>query len=180
MLMEYLFKTLCNPDIFRTLVHSQLWYILKSKDIQGPAEYLRWSMLLRTLCNYSKIRRPVYSKLSNFRTTKLLLLLYPVLFIKSMTYCSAIDFFSCSLVYELEGFLVYELQRTPSQISDRILDMVCELNGRKNICIFGNVIMVTKVKEKVQFQKLMLLTPTLTSFYYIMNPDTLGTQTYSE
>ena len=40
--------------------------------------------------------------------------------------------------------------------------------------------MVTKVKEKVQFQKLMLLTPTLTSFYYIMNPDTLGTQTYSE
>ena len=49
-----------------------------------------------------------------FRTTKLLLLLYPVLFIKSMTYSSAIDFFGYSLVYELEGFLVYELQRTPS------------------------------------------------------------------
>ena len=36
-----LFKTLCNPDIFRTLVYSQLWYILKSKHIQDLAEYLR-------------------------------------------------------------------------------------------------------------------------------------------
>ena len=26
-----LFKTLCNPDIFRNLVYSELWYILKSK-----------------------------------------------------------------------------------------------------------------------------------------------------
>ena len=26
-----LFKTLCNPDMFITLVYSQLWYILKSK-----------------------------------------------------------------------------------------------------------------------------------------------------
>ena len=34
--------------------------------------------------------------------------------------------------------------------------------------------MVTKLKEKVQFQKLMWLAPTLTS---IMNPDMLGTQT---
>ena len=25
-------------------------------------------------------------------------------------------------------------------LTDRILDMVCGLNGRKNICIFGNVI----------------------------------------
>ena len=36
-----LFKTLCNPDIFNTLVHSEIWYILKSKPIQNPAEYLR-------------------------------------------------------------------------------------------------------------------------------------------
>ena len=70
--------------------------------------------------------------------------------------------------------------------------MVYNLNGRKNICISGNVItlqiipgndilenndlfkvtstspkkkkkMVTKLKEKVQFQKLMQLTPKLTS-----------------
>ena len=36
-----LFKILCNPDIFRTLVDSELWHILKSKHIQNPAEYLR-------------------------------------------------------------------------------------------------------------------------------------------
>ena len=35
--------------------------------------------------------------------------------------------------------------------------------------------MLTKLKEKVQFQKLMQLPPTLNS---IVNPDILGTQTY--
>ena len=54
-----LFKTLCNPDIFRNLVYSELWYILKSKYIQNPAEYLRWSILLRALCNYSRFRGPI-------------------------------------------------------------------------------------------------------------------------
>ena len=29
-------------------------------------------------------------------------------------------------------------------LTDRILDMVCGLNGRKNICIFGNVIIILK------------------------------------
>ena len=29
-----LFKTLCDPDIFRTLVYSELCHILKSKHIQ--------------------------------------------------------------------------------------------------------------------------------------------------
>ena len=62
-----LFKTLCNPDIFRSLVYSELWYILKSKHIQNPAEYLRWSILLRTLCNYSRFRRPLYSKLPHIQ-----------------------------------------------------------------------------------------------------------------
>ena len=62
-----LFKTLCNPDMFRTLVYSPLWYILKSKHIQNPAEYLRLSILLRTLCNYSIFRRPIYSKLPLFQ-----------------------------------------------------------------------------------------------------------------
>ena len=62
-----LFKTLCSPDIFRTLVYSELWYILKSKHIQNPAEYLRWSILLRTLCNYSRFRGPIYSKLPHIQ-----------------------------------------------------------------------------------------------------------------
>ena len=62
-----LFKTLCNPDIFRNLVYSQLWYILKSKHIQNPAEYLIWSILLRTLCNYSRFRDPIYSKLPHIQ-----------------------------------------------------------------------------------------------------------------
>ena len=58
-----LFKTLCNPDIFKTRVYSQLWRILKSKYIQSPVKYLRWSILLRTLCNYSKFRHQMSSKL---------------------------------------------------------------------------------------------------------------------
>ena len=58
-----LFKTLCNPDIFRNLVYSELWYILKSKHIQNPAKQLRWDILLRILCNYRRFRGPIYSKL---------------------------------------------------------------------------------------------------------------------
>ena len=53
-----------NPDIFRILVYSQLWYTLKSKHIQNPAKYVRWIVLLRTLRNYSKFRAPIYSKFS--------------------------------------------------------------------------------------------------------------------
>ena len=56
-------KTLCNPDIFRNLVYSELWYILKSKHIQNSAEYLRWSIILRTLCSYSRFRDTIYSNL---------------------------------------------------------------------------------------------------------------------
>ena len=44
-----MFRTLCNPDIFRTLLYSPLWYILKIKHIETPTKYLRWSILLRTL-----------------------------------------------------------------------------------------------------------------------------------
>ena len=58
-----LFKTLCNLDIFRTLVYSELRYILKSKHIQSLGKYLRWSILSKTLGNYSKFRRPINSKL---------------------------------------------------------------------------------------------------------------------
>ena len=54
---------LMNPDIFRTLIYPQLLCILRSKHVWNPAEYLRWRILLRTLCNYSKFRCPIYSKL---------------------------------------------------------------------------------------------------------------------
>ena len=49
------------------LVYSELWYILKSKHIQNPAEYLRWSILLRTLCSYGRFRGPIYSKLLHIK-----------------------------------------------------------------------------------------------------------------
>ena len=64
LLRNILFKKLYNPDIFRTLVYSQLWYLLKPKRIQNPVKYLRWRVLLKTLCNYSKFRRPIYSRVS--------------------------------------------------------------------------------------------------------------------
>ena len=36
-----LFKLLCNHGIFRTLLYSPLWYILKNKHIQNPSVELR-------------------------------------------------------------------------------------------------------------------------------------------
>ena len=71
-----LFKLLCNPDTFRTLLYSPLWYILKNKHIQNPAVYLRWIILLRTLtlCSYS-IRHAIYIRnICLFRTLIQLLL----------------------------------------------------------------------------------------------------------
>ena len=47
-----LLKALRNRDIFRALVYSQLWNILKSKNIQSPAEYLRWS-----ICCFYRLKR---------------------------------------------------------------------------------------------------------------------------
>ena len=146
-----MFRNLCNPHIFRTLLYSPLCYILKNKLIQDRTEYLRSNILLRTLSNYSIFRRPIYSKHSLvqtgvcqllfnpfhatglflyllktsenlwfsdvfrgyrkrpvawdglmyqlfFRTPNLLLLLYPLVLIQSMTYSLAIRFFSQSLV----------------------------------------------------------------------------------
>ena len=61
-----LFKTLCNPDIFRNLVYSELWYILKWKHIQNSTKYLRWRILLRTLYNYSRFRVPYIFKTSAY------------------------------------------------------------------------------------------------------------------
>ena len=106
-----LFKTLCNPEKFKTLEYSEYWYILKSKHIQSPVEYLKWSILLKTLRNYSKTF--TYSEPDCvsyffmyqlfFRTTNLLVLLYSLFSIKSITYSLAIDFFKQFLVYELQS-----------------------------------------------------------------------------
>ena len=58
-------------SMFRTLLYSSLWYILKNKHIQNPTEYLRWRVLLRTLCNYSMFRCPIYSKNSLIQNASL-------------------------------------------------------------------------------------------------------------
>ena len=46
-------------SIFTTLVYSE-GYILKSKHIQNSAKRPGWSILLRTLCNYTKFRPSIY------------------------------------------------------------------------------------------------------------------------
>ena len=37
-----------KPDIFRTLIYSEPWHILKPWYIQNPVKYIRWSILFRT------------------------------------------------------------------------------------------------------------------------------------
>ena len=71
-----MFRTLCNPDIFRTLFYPPLWYILENKHIQNPT---LWSILLRTLAlyNYSILRHPIYWNIRLFRTRICQLLLNP-------------------------------------------------------------------------------------------------------
>ena len=96
-----MFRTLCNPDIFRTLSYSPLWYILKNKHIQNPTEYLRWSILLMSLSIPPEKRPLAWNGLMYqlfFRTRNLLILLYSLLLFKSMTYFFAICFVSQSLV----------------------------------------------------------------------------------
>ena len=56
---KHFFQNLVYLDIFRTLAYSEHWYILKSKHNQKLAEYLRWDNLLRTLCNYRRLRGPI-------------------------------------------------------------------------------------------------------------------------
>ena len=50
-----------KPDIFRTLIYSEPWHILKPWYIQNPVKYIRWSILFRTL-KYSKFRLLIHSK----------------------------------------------------------------------------------------------------------------------
>ena len=141
------FVTLYNPDIFRTIAYSILWYILKPKHILNPAKYLRWSLLLRTLCNYSKFRPPIYSKLLRIQNPDVsttpegiifslqLLLHYRIRYSLLKLWNIAIQLFSYSLRYDYRA-----LNNTSSEIFDRILDMVYVLNGSKNISAFENVI----------------------------------------
>ena len=76
-------KTLCNPDIFKTLVCSDFWYILKSKHIQNPAEYLRRSILLRTLCNIVDLNAQYIQNFCIFRTGVCQLLLTRFFFLQA-------------------------------------------------------------------------------------------------
>ena len=72
LLWNILFKTMCNADISRILLYSQLWCILKTKHIQNPAKYLRWSTLSRTLCHYSMLISPIYSNFWNIQDPSML------------------------------------------------------------------------------------------------------------
>ena len=63
-----LFETLCNTDrfrilsIFRTLVYSEI------KAYSEPSRISKMEhFLLRALCNYSRFRGPIYSKLSHIQ-----------------------------------------------------------------------------------------------------------------
>ena len=59
-----LFKTLCNPDIFRTL---SIFRTLVYCEIKAYPEPWRISKMehLRTLCNNSRFSGPIYSKILN-------------------------------------------------------------------------------------------------------------------
>ena len=59
---------MCNCDIFRTLVYSHIWYILKSKHIQSPAKYLRWSILLKSCVTIAYLHARYIQQLHLFRT----------------------------------------------------------------------------------------------------------------
>ena len=116
-----LFKTFCNPDIFKTLVYSQLWYILKSKHIQSPAGYLRWSILLRTLCNYSIFRRPIYSNFSFIPNTVVSATPSCISYsLGLLTYCY--QCIHCSLSKVLPTVQLFIFSVTPQYMSYKALD----------------------------------------------------------
>ena len=73
-----------------------------------------------------------------FRAANLLLLLYPLLVIKSMTYSLAIRFFSQSLVMRYSALNNAPHRRDLTEFWD--FGYGYELNGRKIIFILGNVI----------------------------------------
>ena len=76
-----------------------------------------------------------------FKTPNLLLLLYPFLLIKSMTYSLAIRFFSQFLVTRYRALNNAPHGRYLTEFWNfGIFDMMCWLNGRKIILILRNVI----------------------------------------
>ena len=102
-----LFKTLCNPDIFRTFSTFRTLVYLEIRAYSEPCRVSKTEHFINNLCNYSRSRGPIYSKLSHiqnrcvsyslmyqlfFRTTEVLLY-RPI----------KIFFFSHSLVHELNG-----------------------------------------------------------------------------
>ena len=58
-----------KSDIFRTLIYSEPWHILKPWYIQNPVKYIRWSILFRTL-KYSIFRLLIYSKPEHIQNSK--------------------------------------------------------------------------------------------------------------
>ena len=52
---------LIKPDIFRALIYSEPWHILKAWYIRNPAKYVQWRILLRTL-KYSLFRLLLHLK----------------------------------------------------------------------------------------------------------------------
>ena len=89
-----LFRNLCKYNIYRLLMHCKLKHIQNSWHSRY-CESLKYSL-------HRDRKRPLaWNGLMHqlfFRTPTLLLLLYPLLLIKSMTYSFAIRFFSQSLV----------------------------------------------------------------------------------
>ena len=108
---------MCNPDIFRTLVYSQLWIYSEIKAysehcwiskiehfIKNPVLTIR-NLDVWYIQNFRLFRTRVCQLLVNVSanflellTSCLLLLLHPVLFIKCITYSLSIDFFNQLLI----------------------------------------------------------------------------------
>ena len=68
--LNILFKSLCNLEIFWTLVYSELWYIVKwaylcwqEKLYSEPYRISKMDILLKNPCNYSRFKGPIHSKL---------------------------------------------------------------------------------------------------------------------
>ena len=61
---------LMNPDIFRTLVHSKPWHILRRWYIQNYVKYIRCNILFRTICNYKIFGLLKNSKLQHIQNLR--------------------------------------------------------------------------------------------------------------
>ena len=108
---------MCDHWIFKTLAYSLMF-------LEGCRKRpVAWNGLIYRLF---------------FRTTNLLLLLYPLLLIKSMTYSLAICFFSQSLVMRYRALNNTPHRRYLTEFWNFAYGL--RVNGKKIICIFGNII----------------------------------------